>query len=162
MPSLDFNLWILIPLSSEIVWPVGIRLVGAKKQLRPLEVRARRTVMAESVAEENHLNPSIRQGPRDWPSGAVPTWSPMNVATVSVCDTSLPPVRSVIHCPDVHAFTGSVEVRRSNADWRTGRSFASIFELDSWDKIMAAAPSCIALGQVTVAELPDHRWYFRN
>jgi hypothetical protein len=39
--------------------------MGAMKVERPpLEVRARRTVILESVAEENHLKPLILQGPK--------------------------------------------------------------------------------------------------
>jgi hypothetical protein len=81
--------------------------IGARKVERPpLDVRARRTVIFESVAEENHLKPLILQGPNGMFSAfeASPRSEVRRcVAVVSVNDTSLPPVLSVIHCPLVQA-----------------------------------------------------------
>ena len=41
------------------------RRIGAKKVLKPFGVWARRIAMLESVAEENHLNPLMDQGPSE-------------------------------------------------------------------------------------------------
>ncbi len=85
--------------------------MGVKKVLRPLGVWARRIDIDESVAEENHLKPSIRHGP-----GAAldvdDSGEGEYVAIVSVPETSLPPLLSVIHWPLVHAYRGSRDVRR--------------------------------------------------
>ena len=89
--------------------------MGAKKVLKPLGVCASSIVIDESVADENHLKPSIRQGPRGILDADASSEMGAYVAIVSVPETSLPPLLSVIHCPLVQAFRGSREVTRSYA-----------------------------------------------
>lgn len=85
-------------------------------------VQARTTIMEESVIEENHLKPSMTQGPSfslsvDKDSGPEDD-SGEYVASVSVCKTLEPPARSVIHLPVVQAIvTGREAVEcRSEED----------------------------------------------
>ncbi len=78
------------------------------------------------VAEVNHFVPYSFH-----PSGDF-------LATVCVSPTSEPPVRSVIHCPDVQNVAGSLDVRWGRARW-----------ISSWfpsDSSVRAAPSVIASG----------------
>jgi hypothetical protein len=79
------------------------------------------------------------------------------VASVSVCETSEPPARSVIHCPVVQVIFGSRDVRRSNADWRTDRCWDGRSGLDKCVRSKEAAPSVIKLEQFTHAEEPHQR-----
>ena len=134
------------------------RYIGAKNVLKPLGVWARRMDIEESVAEENHLKPLMLQGP----SGVLDcdcgdSSEGEYVAIVSVPETSLPPLRSVIHCPLVHAYLGSRDVRRSYAFWSTLLSAGSRYWDERWVLRSLAAPSVMALGQVTLAHEPVHR-----
>ena len=75
----------------------------------------------------NHLVPHRRQVPSTCR------------AMVSLAPTSEPPVRSVIHWPEVHMRAGSREVSRG-----TARSMSSALPASS---SVRAAPSVIASGQ---------------
>src|SRR6478735_798499 len=116
VPDLFFKRWMRTPLSCSplllgspvaVVALASCLYIGAiKVESPPLDVRARRTVILESVADENHLNPLILHGPSGIFSSFEASWISevgMCTAVVSVNDTSLPPVRSVIHWPLVHA-----------------------------------------------------------
>ena len=59
--------------------------------------RASVSAMLDVVADVNHFVPYSRQ----------PSPPGSRRATVSLCETSEPPVRSVIHCPLVHIVAGS-------------------------------------------------------
>ena len=78
------------------------------------------------VAEVNHFVPWSRQV------------SPSRTASVSLCETSEPPVRSVIHCPLVQNTAGSREVRCGRA-----RSISAWSPMASRQR---AAPSVMASG----------------
>jgi hypothetical protein len=66
--------------------------------------------ICDVVAEVNHLVPNRR-----WEySGAA--GSVAILAIVDVPDTSEPPVRSVIHCPEVQKERGSREIRCSKTE----------------------------------------------
>ena len=82
--------------------------------------------MSAVVALENHFTPWSRQP------------SPSARATVSLSPTSEPPVRSVIHCPEVHMRAGSRLVRRGMA-----RSMSAALPCATR---VRAAPSVIARG----------------
>lgn len=69
--------------------------------------------MEESVAEENHLKPLIFHGPNSEDGCGE------YVAIVSVPETSLPPLLSVIHCPLVQAYWDFLDVNRSYAFLKT-------------------------------------------
>jgi hypothetical protein len=101
--------------------------MGAKKAERaPEGVLASMIVICESVADENHLKPLMDHGPRGRPSVssvlAPSAKTGANVACVSMFRTSLPPARSVIHCPLVQAFSGFRDVRCWYAVSNTFRS----------------------------------------
>ncbi len=61
--------------------------------------RASASAMSEVAADVNHLVPCNDQLP-----------SALMYAAVAVALTSEPPVFSVIHCPDVHAFSRAVSL----------------------------------------------------
>lgn len=117
--------------------------------------------MFESVALENHLKPESDQGPSGVPSSALARPSSgvgRRVARVSVRDTSLPPVRSVIHWPLVQAWDGSRERRWVRAFWKIARRSESRAGFVRWSWRRRVAPSCIAEGQGTMLEEGVHRW----
>src|SRR4051812_26401205 len=118
----------------------GIRN-GARARLPPPAERGWTSAIAiaESMAEQNHFSPVIRQEP-----------SPAGVPTVLARPTSEPPWDSVIHWPLVTATAGSVVVSRSSHGLATELSTS---ERDS----NAAAPSAIATGQVKVADSGPYR-----
>lgn len=95
--------------------------------------------MSAVVALVNHLVPDRRKR------------SPSARATVSVSPTSEPPVRSVIHWPDVQARSGSRLVRRGTARSTSARlpcAASSVF----------AAPSVIASGQLYTSDDGSNRY----
>jgi hypothetical protein len=73
---------------------------------------------------------------------------------VSEVPTSDPPVRSVIHCPEVQKTTASRETRRGKTRWRRSASPCT--------SIRRAAPSVIASGQVKIADDGVKRYSFAN
>ena len=131
VPSLSFSRFTTMPGASA---PRSSR-TGTKNSARPAEPgglpsgRARVSAISAVVAEVNHLVPDSRQLPSA-------SWR----ATVSDSPTSEPPVRSVIHCPEVHAVAGSVDRSRG-----TARAISAWLPLSS---SVRAAPSVIASGQV--------------
>jgi len=88
--------------------------------------RASVNAISDAVADVNHLVPYRRH------------WSPSLRATVSVRETSEPPVRSVIHWPLVHITAGSRLISRV-----TYSAISCWFPLPSR---VRAAPSVIASG----------------
>src|SRR5258705_13932397 len=98
-------------------------------------MRARVIAICEVVAEVTHLAPYNRYAP------APPSAS--GSATVDVVETSEPPARSVIHCPDVQKRAGSRDVSRSDA---------SRVRASPCSSRNRAAPSVIASGQLYVAD----------
>src|SRR5690242_16743889 len=94
------------------------------------------------VADVNHLVPYSRYVP------------PSHRAIVDVPLTSDPPVRSIIHCPDVQKRAGSREVSRVSA--RARRSSLP------YNSSARAAPSLIASGQLYVADDGPKRYIRTN
>ena len=91
-------------------------------------MRARVRATWLSTDEVNHLQPCSSK----LPSGS-------STATVSLSETSLPPVRSVIHWPLVQSWRGSRLVRRGTTRCLSGSSACS--------SSVRAAPSVMASGQ---------------
>ncbi len=74
------------------------------------------SAICDVVADENHFVPNKRNLPRIAICAVPPSADPATAfATVSEIATSEPPVRSVIHCPLVHALAGSRDVSRGSA-----------------------------------------------
>ena len=72
-----------------------VRYIGAKNVLSPLGAWTSRIAIDESVADENHLKPSMPHGPSGNSLRETSKCGGEYVAIVSVPDTSLPPfVRS--------------------------------------------------------------------
>ncbi len=132
VPSLSLSRLTVMPR----IRPCSSR-TSTKNSARPLlpsglpSGRARVNAISAVVAEVNHLVPLRRQPPGA--SGSLR-------ATVWVSDTSLPPVRSVIHWPEVQARAGSRAIRRG-----TARSITAWLPASS---SVRAAPSVIASGQL--------------
>src|SRR6266516_1475423 len=120
-----------------------------RKTLSPCPSRGYASVIAicEVVAEVNHLVPNSRYRKSVEPGSVAGT------AVVAVPDTSDPPVRSVIHWPDVQKRRGSREIRCA----KTGRVTSSGYSSRS-----RAAPSVIASGQLYVADDGAYRYSRAN
>jgi hypothetical protein len=99
--SLSTRMPLILPSASRIgTWNIA----SPEPPGPPPSGRASASAMSAVTAEVNHLTPRSRHVP-----------SSARDATVSDRPTSLPPARSVIHCPDVHASSGSREVSRRTA-----------------------------------------------
>src|ERR671927_1888191 len=105
-------------------------------------MRASVMAICDVVADVNHLVPYRRY----WPFSSR--------ATVDVPLTSEPPVRSVIHCPDVQNCSGSREVRCCSAVRFSSSS--------PYSSMQRAAPSLIASGQLYVADDGEKRYCRAN
>ena len=74
---------------------------STQKRLSPESVRPNASAICDVVADVNHLTPLSLHVP-----------SSSGTPTVLVRETSEPPERSVIHCPEVQNSAGSRDVRR--------------------------------------------------